>query len=70
MKNNRIPRNFKGMFIETLTNTNAGKKGDTFYISKNDYGEYIGINERTKESFLFFVAHLRNANFTKVLRYC
>ena len=70
MKNNRIPRNFSGMFIEKLADSSAGNKGDTFYIFKNDYNEYIGINERTGKSYCFLVAHLRNPSYTKILRYC
>lgn len=70
MKSNRIPRNFSGMFIKTLTDTSAGKCGDIFYISKNERGEYIGINERTQKSYSFFVSHLRNAEYIKILRYC
>lgn len=69
-KTNRIPRNFCGMFIETLTDTNGGKKGDIYYISKNDYNQYIGINERTQQSYLFVVGQLRNPDFIKILRYC
>lgn len=70
IKQNRIPRNFGGMFVETLTDTSVGKKGDIFYISKNDYNQYIGINVRTQQSYSFFVAHLRNPDFIKILRYC
>ena len=58
------------MFIELLTDTSGGKKGDTFYISKNDRNEYIGINERTQKSYLFFAAHIRNPEYIKILRYC
>ena len=70
MKSNRIPRNFGGMFIELLTNTSAGARGDVFYITKNERGEYIGTNARTEKSYIFFASHLRKTECIKILRYC
>jgi hypothetical protein len=70
MKSNKIPRNFHGMFIEALTDTSGGKRGDVFYILKDERGEYVGTNERTQKKYIFFASHLRNPEYIKILRYC
>lgn len=57
---NRIPRNFKSMTIEVVSN------GEVFTIIKSKYGEYLGISHRTGESRNFLFGLLRISEFVTI----
>jgi len=65
--NNKIPRKFNQIIGKMLIDTNMTKKEDIVHISKNDYNEYIALNQRTKEYAHCFVSMLRNAEIFEVI---
>lgn len=58
MKSNRIPRNFNRITARQEAETNAGKPGDIWHITRNNSG-YLGLNTNTGEYFYIFASHLR-----------
>ena len=67
-KHNRIPRNWSRIIAKSLTRTNAGVPGDVFDIKRGEYGHgLIETNRRTGESFMGFIAHLRDGNHFEII---
>lgn len=67
MKNNRIPRKFNEIVGKILIGTNATEMNDIIRIQKNEYGDYIGTNERTGKKYSYFVSMLRNSEVFEIL---
>ena len=63
---NRIPRNFKHMLIEALTQSNAGNPGEIFEIVRDATG-YHGTSLVTGKEWTFFPSMIRNENLFKIV---
>ena len=63
---NRIPRGFHCIIAEQLTDTNAGKRGDAWFIIKDAFGNLIGTHCGTGREWLMSIGHLRNEHFYRI----
>jgi hypothetical protein len=60
---NRIPRTATKIEVTLLTDTSVGKSGIKIITEKTDYG---WVGEYEKQSWRFFIGHLRNENYCSI----